>query len=171
MDCSIPGFPVPHCLPEFAQILVHWCSPNISSSTTSFSPCPQSFPPSRSFPMSWLFASGGQSIGASASASVLLMNIQDWFPLGLTGLISLLSKGGSQETSPTPQFESISFSGLSLLYSPTLISVAQTVKNPPSMHETWVRFLGWEDSLEKGKATHSSILAWRIPWTEEPDRL
>ena len=46
--------------------------------------------------------------------------------------------------------------------------VAQLVKNPPVMLETWVRSLGWEDPLEKGKATHSSILAWRIPWTEEP---
>ena len=55
--------------------------------------CPQYFPASGSFPMSWFFASGGQSIGASASASVLPMNIQGWFPLGLTGLISLLSKG------------------------------------------------------------------------------
>ena len=49
--------------------------------------------------------------------------------------------------------------------------VAQTVKNLPAMRETWVRSLGWEDPLEKGMATHSSILAWRIPWTEEPDRL
>ena len=49
--------------------------------------------------------------------------------------------------------------------------VAQLVKNLPTMQETWVRSLGWEDTLEKGKATHSSILAWRIPWTEEPGRL
>ena len=49
--------------------------------------------------------------------------------------------------------------------------VAQLVKNPPAMQETWVQSLGWEDPLEKGTATHSSILAWRIPWTEEPDRL
>ena len=49
--------------------------------------------------------------------------------------------------------------------------VAQTVKNPPAMQETWVQFLGWEDPLEKGMATHSSILAWRIPWTEEPGGL
>ena len=49
--------------------------------------------------------------------------------------------------------------------------MAQMVKNPPAVQETWVRFLGWEDSLEKGKAIHSSILAWRIPWTEEPGRL
>ena len=49
--------------------------------------------------------------------------------------------------------------------------MAQTVKNPPTMQETWVPSLGWEDPLEKGKATHSSILAWRMPWTEEPGRL
>ena len=90
MDCSMPVFPVLYHLPEFAQTRVHWVSDAISSSVTSFSSCPQSFPASESFPMSWLSASGGQSIGASAS--VLPMNIQDWFPLGLTGLI-LLSKG------------------------------------------------------------------------------
>ena len=49
--------------------------------------------------------------------------------------------------------------------------VAQLVKNPPAMQKTWVKFLGWEDLLEKGMATHSSILAWKIPWTEEPGRL
>ena len=49
--------------------------------------------------------------------------------------------------------------------------VIQTVKNLPAMQETWVRYLGWEDPLEKGRATHSSILAWRTPWTEEPGRL
>ena len=72
-----------------------WCHPTISSSTAPFSSCPQSFPASGSFPVSQLFTSGGQSIGASASASVL-MNIQGWFPLGLTGLISLVSKGLSR---------------------------------------------------------------------------
>ena len=74
--------------------LSQWCYPPISSSVVPFSCCPQFFPVSGSFPMSWLFASGGQSIGASAS--VLPMNILDWFPLGLTGLISLLSKGLSR---------------------------------------------------------------------------
>ena len=70
-----------------------WCHPTILSSVIPFSSCPQSFPASGSFPMSWLFASGGCSIGVSASASVLLMNIQDWFPLGWTRWISLQSKG------------------------------------------------------------------------------
>ena len=78
-----------------------WCHPTISSSVIPFSSCSQSFPASRSFPVSNFFASGGQSIGASASASVLPMNIQGWFPLGLTGLISLLSKGLSRIFSST----------------------------------------------------------------------
>ena len=72
-----------------------WCHPTISSSIIPFS-CLQSFPASGSFPRSQRFASGGQSIGVSASASVLPMNIQDWFPLGLTGLISSLSRGLSR---------------------------------------------------------------------------
>ena len=70
-----------------------WCHPTISSSIISFSSYLQSFPASASFPMSQFFTSGGQSIGVSASASVLPMNIQDWFPLGWTGWISLQSKG------------------------------------------------------------------------------
>ena len=74
-----------------------WCHPTILSSVIPFSSCPQSFPASGSFLMSWLFASGGQSIGAWASASVLQMNIQDWFPLELTGWISLQSKGPSKD--------------------------------------------------------------------------
>ena len=73
--------------------LAQWCHPTISSFVTPFSSCPQSFPASGSFPMSQFFASGGQSIGASALTSVLSINIQGWFPLGLTGLIPLLSKG------------------------------------------------------------------------------
>ena len=68
------------------------CHPTISSSVASFSSCPQSLPASGSFPGNWLFASGGESIRVSASASALPMNIQGWFPLGWTGLISLQSK-------------------------------------------------------------------------------
>ena len=70
-----------------------WCHPTISSSVVPFSSCLQSFPASESFQMNQFFASGGQSIGISASASVLPMNIQDWFPLGWTSWISLQSKG------------------------------------------------------------------------------
>ena len=94
MNCSTPGVPVLHHLPEFPQDhpLSQWCHPTISSSAVPFSYCSHFFSASRSFPMSQLFTSGGQSIGASASASLLPMNIQDWFLLGLTGLVSLQSK-------------------------------------------------------------------------------
>ena len=97
MDGSAPGFPVLHYLPEFVHSypLSHWCYLTISSAAP-FSFCLQSFRASVSFPVSQLSASGGQSIRALASTSVLLMNIQCWFPLGLTGLISLLSKGLSR---------------------------------------------------------------------------
>jgi len=78
-----------------------WCHPAISSSVIPFSSCPQSFPASGSFPMSQLFASGGQSIGVSASASVLPMNTQDWSPLGWTSWISLQSKELSRVFSNT----------------------------------------------------------------------
>ena len=81
--------------------LSQWCHPTISSSVASFSSCHQSFLASGSFPMSWLFISGEQLIGASASASVLPMNIQYWYPLGLTSLISLQSKGVSRVFSTT----------------------------------------------------------------------
>ena len=79
------------------------CHPNISSSVAPFPACPQSFPASESFPMSQFFTSGGQSIGASATASVLPMNTQDWSPLGLTGLISFQSKELSRVFSTTVQ--------------------------------------------------------------------
>ena len=79
--------------------LSQWCHPTVSSSVTPFSPCPQSFPASGSFPMIQLFTSGGQSIGASAS--ILPVSIQDWFPLRLTDLIFLQSKGLSRVFSST----------------------------------------------------------------------
>ena len=95
MDCSMTGLSVHHQPPEFTHPcpLSRWCHLTISSSVVPFSSCPQSFPESGSFRISQFFASGGQSIGVSASASVLPMNIQDWFPLGWTGWISLQSKG------------------------------------------------------------------------------
>ena len=98
-----------------------WCHPAISSSVIPLSSCLQSFPTSGSFLMSQLFASGDQSTGASASTSVVLMNIQGWFPLGLAGLITCCPRD-SQESSPTPQFKSINSSVLSFLYGPTLTS-------------------------------------------------
>ena len=105
-----------------------WWYPTISSSATPFSFCLQSFPGSGSFPLSQPFTSGGQSIGASASASVLPRNIQDWFPLGWTGLISLQSKGLSRVFSNTT-FKNINSSVLSFLYGPTLTSIHNYWKN------------------------------------------
>ena len=81
--------------------LSQWCHQTISSSVIPFSPCLQFLPASRPFPISQSFTSGGQNIGVSASASVFPMNIQHWFPLGLTGLISLQSKGLPRVSSDT----------------------------------------------------------------------
>ena len=103
-----------------------WCHPTISSPVIPFS-CLQSYPASGSFPVSQLFESGGQSIGVSASASVLLMGIQDWVPLGWTGLISLLSKGLSRVFSNTTV--QINSSALSFLYSPAFIPIYDHWKN------------------------------------------
>ena len=95
MDLSMPGFPVLHYLLEFSQTHVHWVSDVIQTSHPLSSPSPpafQSFPALGSFLTNWVIVSGGQNIGTSASASVFSMNIQNWFPLGLTGFITLLSK-------------------------------------------------------------------------------
>ena len=123
--------PCPSPTPEASSNscpLSQWCHPTISSSVVPFSSCFQSFPASGSFQMSHFFTSGGQSIGVSASASVLPKNIQDWFPLGWTGWISLQSKGLSR-SSPTPQFKSIDSLVLSFLHSPTLTSIHDYWKN------------------------------------------
>ena len=104
MDCSTPGFAIHHQHLELAHTHVHQVGDAIQSShslSSSSPPCLQSFPASGSFSVSHFFISGGQSIGTSASASVLPMHIQEWFPWGLTGLISLLSKGLSRVFSST----------------------------------------------------------------------
>ena len=113
-------------------LLSWWCRPTISSSVIPFSFYPQSFPASGSFPMSRLFTSGSQSIGASVSASVHPMNIQGWFPLGLTGLISLLSKGLSRVFSSTTEAPILRHSAffivqLSHLYMTTAKTTALTI--------------------------------------------
>ena len=105
-----------------------WCHPTISSSVIPFSSRLQSFPASGSFPVSQFFTSGGQSIGASALASVLPMNIQDWFPSGLTSWISLHSKGLSRVFSNTT-VQKHQFFELSFLYSPTLTAIHDYWKN------------------------------------------
>ena len=116
MNCSTPGLPVHNQPPEFTQTQSQWCHPAISSSVVPFASCPQSLPASESFPMSQLFTWGGQSIGLSALASVLPMNIQDWFPIGWTGWISLQSKGLSRVFSNTTVQRSINSSTLSFQY-------------------------------------------------------
>ena len=120
--------PCPSPLPRVcsnSSPLSLWCHLTISSSVIPFSSCLQSFPASGSFPMSWLFATGSQSVGASTSASVLPMNIEDWFPLGLMDLIPLLSKGLSRVLSIT----TVNSSVLSFLYGPTLTSIHDYWKN------------------------------------------
>ena len=127
MDCSTPGFPCPSPTPRACSNSYsssRWCHPTISFSVVAFSSCPQSFQASGSFPMTQFFTSGGQRIGASGSASVLPMNIQDWFPWGLTGWISLLSKGLSRVFSNTTVQKHQFF-----LYGPTLTSIHDYWKN------------------------------------------
>ena len=101
LGSSMRGFPVLHYLLELAQTHVHRVSDAIQPSHPLSSPSPAAFLSIKVFSMSHFFTSGGQSIGDSASASVLPMNIQGWLPLGLTGLISLLSKGLSRVFSST----------------------------------------------------------------------
>ena len=103
MNCSMPGFPILHYFPEFVQTHVHWFDDAIQLSHPLSPPSPPALNLSQhqSFPVSQLFAAGGQSIGVSVSVSVLPMNIQDWSPLGLIGLISLQSRGLSRVFSNT----------------------------------------------------------------------
>ena len=126
MDCSTPGFPVLDQLPEFAHTHVHWTHDVITPSHSLLSPfssCPQSFLASGSLPVSWLFASDGQTFGASASVSDLLMNIQGWFPLGLTSLISLQAKRLSRVFSSTSTWKHQLFVIQKVIYDPTLTSI------------------------------------------------
>ena len=124
-NCSMPGLPVHRQLLEFTQTQVHQVSDAIQPSHPLSSPSPPAPNTSQhqSFPMSQLFASGGQSIGVSAS--VLPMNTQDWSPSGWTGWISLHPRD-SQESSPTPQLKSINSLALSFFHSPTLTSTHTT---------------------------------------------
>ena len=224
MDCSTPGFPVHHPLPELTQTHDHHVGDAIQPSHPLSSPSPPAFNLSQH---QGIF----QRVGSSHQvAKVLefqlqhsvLLNIQNWFPLGLTDWISLQSKGLSRVFSNTTvqiiilnNFQE--FKGVLRLkvLRTTLDSillgkfqfnlskerttkkhflyqkdfkdqwdkddnlnipiwaslVAQMVKHLPAMQETWVLTLGQEDPLEKKMATHSSTLAWKIPWTEEPGRL
>ena len=129
MDGSTPAFPV-QPTPKVCSTRVHCVSDatTISSSVVPYSSCLQSFPASRSFSLNQFLSSGDQSIGTSASASVLAMNIQDWFPLGLTGWISLQSKGHSRVFSNIT-IQKHQFLGVQLFYSPNLTSIHDYWKN------------------------------------------
>ena len=200
---------LPSIVSEFAHTQVHWMddAPTISFSVIPSS-CLQSFPAWGSFLMSQLFESDGHSIGTSATTSVLPMNMQDWFPFRLTGLISLLFKckippwiklkthsfslipkernaGGKGEKEervgvgrkklkegkegkkslcrPGANFFLLSF----FLWPPYVASPGSSNGKEAVIWETWIWSLGWEDPVEAGMSTHSSFLAWRIPWTEE----
>ena len=118
--------------------LSQWCYLTISSSATN---SPQSFQASESPPTSWLFVTGSQSTGALASASVVAMNIQAWFPLGLTGLISLLSKWLSRVFSST-RIQKHQFLALSLLYGPTLTSNNDSSNARIDHHKNWNYYIG-----------------------------
>ena len=122
-----------------------WYGSTILSSVVPFSSCHQYFPEAGSFPMTQLFASSGQSIGVSASTSVLPMNIQDWFPLGWTGWISLQPKE-SQESS-TPQSKSINSLALSFLCISTVSSILDHWKN----HSLDKMDLCWQSNLSAFK--------------------
>ena len=148
VDRGTPGFPVLHCLPEFVQTHVHCVGDAIQLSVTHFSPCPQSFPASGSFPMSGLFTWGGQSIGASASASVLPMNIQGWFPLGLIGW-SLCCPKGSKVSSRVPQFESIIVGGFFAVWATREAERNTGYKNKQQTQSRWKRHTVNEKKLSK----------------------
>ena len=177
MDYSMPGFPVHHQLPGTYSnsCPLSWqCHPNISSSFVPFSSCPQSFSASGSFPVSQHFASGGQSIRASASASVLPMNIQGWFPLGLTDLISLQSKRLSRVFSSITVWKHQFFSAQPSLY------IIQTPlyhvlgfpggsdgKESAAMPETWIGKIPWRRTWQPTPV----FLPGESPWTEKPGGL
>ena len=146
MNCSTPRLPVHHQLPEFTQTHVHWVGDAIQLSHPLSSPSPPTFNPSQhqSFPMSQFFVSDDQSIGVSASASVLPINIQDWSPLGWTGWISLQSRGLSRVFSNTTFRKHVSLA-LSLLYGPTLTSIYNYWKS----HSFDYMGLCWQETVEQ----------------------
>ena len=172
-----------------------WCHPTISSSVTPFSSCLQSFPASGSFPVSRLFTSGGQHIGASASASVLPMNIQGWFPLELIGCIFLLFKGTLKNLLQHHRLRDEDI--LEICWETMWIYSTQRRRQwrptpvlSPGKSHGWRSLVGcgpwccYESdtteqlhftfhfhALEEEMAAHSSVLAWRIPGMGEPGGL
>ena len=163
MNRSTPGFPVYHQLPEFTQTHVHQVSYAIYPShplspLLLLPPIPPSirvFSNESTLHMRWPnYWSFSFSISPSNEHPGLISFRMDW--------LDLLAVQGTLKSLQTSQFKSINSLALSFLWASL---VAQLVKNPPAMWETWVQSLGWEDLLVKGKVTHSNIPAWRIPWT------
>ena len=149
LPCSVPCSRVyPSSCP-----LNLWCHPTISSSVIPFSSCLLSFPESGSFPMSWFFVSGAQSIGTSASASVFPMSIQGLFPLGLTDLISLQSKGLSRVFSSNTVWKHQFFSALPS-YGPTLTSIHDCWKDRSYMG-FYRKLVFWSWSVSQPKSSIS----------------
>ena len=155
MDCSIPGFPVLHYLLEFAKTQVHWVGDANQPSHVLSPPSPsQSFPEPGYFSKSRLFTSGGQSIGASAS--VFPMNIQYWFPLGLTVLISLLSKGLSRVFSSTTTWKHQFFCAQPSLFNLGLEGFPSGTGGKESAYQ-----------YRRWKRCHFNTWAWKISWSRE----
>ena len=148
-----PSLPPRVCLLDSCP-LNWWCHPIVSSSVTLFFSCAQSFPSSGSFAVSWLLASGGRTIGASASASVLPMNIQDWFPLGLTGWLSLQSKGLSRVFSSTTDWKHQFFNDAFLM---VLLSYLNGL-TLTSIHDYWKNHSF--DYMLKGLASNENAGCW-----------
>ena len=169
MDCSMQVSPVIHYLPEFAQThpLSQWCNPIISSSVTPFSSCSQSFPTSGSFLMSQLFTSGGQNIGASVLASDFPKSIKGWFPLGLTDLISLLSKGLSKVFSSTTVQKHKFFGSLSSLLFRIEKGIQQDCLLPPCLFSLYAKHIMWNarlDELQAGSRLRGDISTTSDMW-------
>ena len=149
MDWSLPGSSVLHCLLKFAQIHVHWVSGAIQPSytVTRFSSWPWYFPAPGSFPMSWFFVSGGQSIGASAPATVFPVNNQGWFPLRLTDWLSLQSKGPSRVFSNTTVQKHLFFGALSSIFHPLFHSPLSLISRVSSvLHIRWPKYWSFSSS-------------------------
>ena len=163
------GFPVHPQLPELIQTHVHWVvmPSNISSSVISFFSCLQSSPETGSFQTSQFFASGGHSIGISASASVFPMKIQDWFSLGWTIWISLQSKGLPRVFSDNT-VKSINSSVLSCLYSETLTSIHDYWKKKKNKVFTRWTFVGKVIPLSRFLPRSKCLL---ISWLQSPSEV
>ena len=160
MDCSTPGFPVLHYPLEFAQTHIHWVGDAIQPSCLLSPPSPPAFNLSQH---QGLFQWVGSLYQVAKELKLQLQHQSFQFRVDFLWnwlVWSPCCPRDSQEASSAPQFENINSLVLSLLWA-TL--VAQKVKNPPAMRETWVRSLGWEDPLEEGRATHSSILVLENP--------